>query len=166
MNSLKRLVDFLAPLGFIVAVGALSWERVQPFGKPLVGGLRPWLIAALALVLLHLVLRWDDVVRGLGRCQLKYGTNTFVLALGVLVTVINVVRTLKRGPVAGPDPWNANTLEWFTTSPPPANNFDVVPRVRSAEPMKDIRREVERRGAGARAAGGATVPAGATQVGA
>ena len=45
---------------------------------------------------------------------------------------------------AGPDPWKANTLEWFTPSPPPENNFDVVPRVRSVEPMKDIRREIAR----------------------
>jgi cytochrome c oxidase subunit 1 len=45
-----------------------------------------------------------------------------------------------------------NTLEWFTTSPPPVNNFDVVPRVRSVEPMKDIRRQVERQTAAARAA--------------
>ena len=42
--------------------------------------------------------------------------------------------------VAGPDPWRANTLEWFTTSPPPEHNFDVIPTVRSLEPMKDIRR--------------------------
>jgi cytochrome c oxidase subunit 1 len=33
-------------------------------------------------------------------------------------------------------------VEWFTPSPPPPNNFDVIPRVRSVEPMKDIRREV------------------------
>jgi cytochrome c oxidase subunit I len=70
--------------------------------------------------------------------------GAFILALGVLVTVVNVLRSLKRGPVAGPDPWKANTLEWFTTSPPPPNNFDVVPRVRSVEPMKDIRRAVRR----------------------
>jgi len=70
--------------------------------------------------------------------------GSFILALGVLVTVINVVRSLKRGAIAGPDPWKANTLEWFTTSPPPVNNFDVVPRVRSVEPMKDIRRQVAR----------------------
>ena len=43
----------------------------------------------------------------------------------------------------GPDPWKANTLEWFTPSPPPENNFDVIPRVRSVEPMKDIRRQIE-----------------------
>jgi cytochrome c oxidase subunit I len=71
--------------------------------------------------------------------------GSFILAAGVLVTVINVMRSLKRGVIAGPDPWKGNTLEWFTTSPPPENNFDVIPRVRSLEPMKDIRREIERR---------------------
>jgi cytochrome c oxidase subunit 1 len=60
-----------------------------------------------------------------------------------------VARSLKVGVVAGPDPWKANTLEWFTSSPPPANNFDTVPQIRSVEPMKDIRREVERRTVGA-----------------
>jgi cytochrome c oxidase subunit I len=69
--------------------------------------------------------------------------GSFVLAVGVLLTVINLVRSIKAGPVAGPDPWKANTLEWFTPSPPPENNFDVVPRVRSVEPMKDIRRQIE-----------------------
>jgi cytochrome c oxidase subunit I len=91
--------------------------------------------------------------------------GSFILAAGVLVTIINAVRSLKVGVIAGPDPWKANTLEWFTTSPPPVNNFDVIPLVRSVEPMKDIRREVERRSSGGPVSGGATVPAGATQVG-
>jgi cytochrome c oxidase subunit I len=91
--------------------------------------------------------------------------GSFILAAGVLATVINVWRSLKVGVIAGPDPWKANTLEWFTASPPPVNNFDVVPLVRSFEPMKDIRREIERASGGARAPGTATVPAGATQVG-
>jgi cytochrome c oxidase subunit I len=90
--------------------------------------------------------------------------GAFILAAGVICTIINVVRSLKVGVVAGPDPWRANTLEWFTTSPPPVNNFDVVPQVRSAEPMKDIRREIERRTVGAPVSS-AVVPAGATQVG-
>jgi cytochrome c oxidase subunit 1 len=55
---------------------------------------------------------------------------------------VNVLISLKKGKRAGNDPWQGNTLEWFTTSPPPDNNFDVIPRVRSVEPMKDIRREV------------------------
>jgi cytochrome c oxidase subunit I len=90
--------------------------------------------------------------------------GSFILAAGVVCTIINVVRSLKVGVAAGPDPWRANTLEWFTTSPPPVNNFDVVPQVRSAEPMKDIRREIERRTLGAPASS-AVVPTGATQVG-
>ena len=91
--------------------------------------------------------------------------GSFILASGILVTIINVVRSLKHGAIAGPDPWKANTLEWFTSSPPPVNNFDVIPRVRSVEPMKDIRREVARRSSGSLASGSATVPAGVTQIG-
>ena len=70
--------------------------------------------------------------------------GSFILALGILLTIINAIRSLNRGVVAGPDPWKANTLEWFTTSPPPVNNFDVIPRVRSVEPMRDVRRQIER----------------------
>jgi cytochrome c oxidase subunit I len=80
---------------------------------------------------------------GWGWMNLISTIGAFTLALSILLTVINVVRSLKHGPVAGPDPWKANTLEWFTPSPPPENNFDVIPRVRSVEPMKDIRRQVE-----------------------
>ncbi len=71
--------------------------------------------------------------------------GSFLLGIGVLVTVVNVLISLRSGRRAGNDPWRANTLEWFTQSPPPENNFDVIPRVRSVEPMKDIRREVERK---------------------
>jgi heme/copper-type cytochrome/quinol oxidase subunit 1 len=91
--------------------------------------------------------------------------GAFILAAGVRATIVNVARSLKTGVVAGGDPWKANTLEWFTTSPPPQNNFDIVPQVRSSEPMKDIRREIERRTSVSPSLGSATVPAGATQVG-
>jgi cytochrome c oxidase subunit 1 len=70
--------------------------------------------------------------------------GSYVLGVGVLVTIINIYRSLTKGAVAGPDPWKGNTLEWFTTSPPPVNNFDDIPRVRSVEPMRDIRRQIER----------------------
>jgi cytochrome c oxidase subunit I len=69
--------------------------------------------------------------------------GAFIIALATLVSLINLVRSLKHGTTAGPDPWKGNTLEWFTPSPPPENNFDAIPRVRSVEPMKDIRRQVE-----------------------
>src|SRR5215217_837398 len=69
--------------------------------------------------------------------------GAFIIALGVLVSLANIARALKVGVKAGPDPWKANTLEWFTTSPPPEHNFDSIPRVRSVEPMKDYRRQVE-----------------------
>jgi cytochrome c oxidase subunit I len=77
-----------------------------------------------------------------GTMNLISTIGSFILGVGVLVTVINVLWSIKNGRKAGNDPWQGNTLEWFTTSPPPPNNFDVVPRVRSVEPMKDIRREV------------------------
>src|SRR4051812_47579488 len=102
------------------------------------------------------IYRYPDV-GNLAAYNLISTIGSFILALGILITVINVVRSVNRGVIAGPDPWKANTLEWFTTSPPPVNNFDIVPRVRSVEPMKDIRRQVERQ------AGSATAPAQPTE---
>ncbi len=94
---------------------------------------------------------------GMPRRIYEYGSNagwtgynlastigSFVLALGIALTVANVVISLRRGVVAGPDPWKANTLEWFVTSPPPEHNFDVIPRVRSVSPMQDVRRQLAR----------------------
>jgi gliding motility-associatede transport system auxiliary component len=84
MGLLKKLVDYLSPLGFVVAIAAIGWSRFMPFGKALPGGLRPYLIAALALVVIHLVLRFEDVIHGIGQRQLKYGSNTLVLVVACL----------------------------------------------------------------------------------
>jgi cytochrome c oxidase subunit I len=81
---------------------------------------------------------------GWGTLNLVATIGSFILGAGILVTIANIARSYTRGAIAGPDPWKGNTLEWFTTSPPPVNNFDVIPRVRSVEPMRDIRRQVER----------------------
>ena len=59
--------------------------------------------------------------------------------LGVLVFVINIVWSLRRGPLAGDDPWDAWTLEWATTSPPPPYNFEVIPVVSSRRPLWDLK---------------------------
>jgi cytochrome c oxidase subunit 1 len=67
--------------------------------------------------------------------------GSFILGLGIVITLVNMIISRKSGRRAGNDPWRGNTLEWFTTSPPPENNFDVVPRVRSVSPMQDVRRE-------------------------
>jgi cytochrome c oxidase subunit 1 len=81
---------------------------------------------------------------GWGTFNMISTVGSFILGIGVMVTIINVLWSTNHGKKAGNDPWKANTLEWFTPSPPPENNFDVVPRIRSVEPMKDIRREVQR----------------------
>lgn len=60
-------------------------------------------------------------------------------ALAVLFFVWNVIRSLRQGATAGDDPWNAWTLEWATTSPPPEYNFETLPEVRSRRPLWDLK---------------------------
>ena len=67
--------------------------------------------------------------------------SSFLLALSVLIFLINLVHSYRRGELAGDDPWGGNTLEWTTASPPPPYNFERVPFVRSFMPLRDIREE-------------------------
>jgi cytochrome c oxidase subunit 1 len=64
--------------------------------------------------------------------------GAFIVAAAVLLFVANGVLSLYRGTIAGPNPWDASTLEWAVSSPPPVYNFDHLPVVESRTPLWDI----------------------------
>jgi cytochrome c oxidase subunit I+III len=72
---------------------------------------------------------------GWGPLNLVSTIGAAILALGMLAFVGNALWSLRRGPIAGDDPWNADTLEWGTSSPPPSYNFQHLPVVRGREPL-------------------------------
>jgi cytochrome c oxidase subunit I len=97
-----------------------------------------------------LVLGYDGMARRVADYPASSGFETwnevstvgsYVIALSVLVFLLNVLLALARGVPAGPDPWHAQTLEWATSSPPPPDNFDRLPPIRSYAPLLDLRRE-------------------------
>jgi cytochrome c oxidase subunit 1 len=55
--------------------------------------------------------------------------GSWILATGILLMLYNLLRSLKDGKKAGDNPWGGTTLEWKTTSPPPAENFEKIPEV-------------------------------------
>jgi cytochrome c oxidase subunit I+III len=60
-------------------------------------------------------------------------------ALSILPFVWNVFVSLRKGQVAGDDPWGGNSLEWATSSPPPHHNFHHLPEIHSERPVFDLR---------------------------
>jgi len=71
--------------------------------------------------------------------------GVLILFVGILLTICNAIFSRVNGAAAGHDPWGGETLEWFTLSPPEPHNFDVLPDVRSARPLRDIREAIGHR---------------------
>jgi cytochrome c oxidase subunit I+III len=74
---------------------------------------------------------------GWGGYNLVESIGSYLIAVGLLLVVANLVRSLVSGPPSGNNPWGGATLEWSTPSPPPHYNYAVIPKVSSAYPMWD-----------------------------
>ena len=75
---------------------------------------------------------WNDL-------NLLATVGGFMIGASMLPLLANIFISLRAGKIAGDDPWEANTLEWATSSPPPPYNFDHLPEIRSERPLFDLR---------------------------
>ncbi|GIU88410.1 MAG: cytochrome c oxidase subunit 1 [Acidimicrobiia bacterium] len=130
--------------GLIFAVfGGLHYWHPKIFGRMLhegLGKLMFWLLVIgfnLTFFPMHFL-----GLEGMPRRTYTYGeglgwdtmnllatVGAFVIALAVLVYIVNVLYSTRRGAVAPADPWDGRTLEWSTASPPPEYNFAEIPVV-------------------------------------
>ena len=74
--------------------------------------------------------------------------GSFLMAVGILIFIWNFVVSIRNGQPAGADPWEGNSLEWVTTSPPPHHNFHGIPEIHSERPAFDLRHSLDHPGAG------------------
>jgi len=80
---------------------------------------------------------------GWGILNLISTIGAFLMAAAVGLLVYILIKALKKGVIATDDPWDANTLEWTTTSPPGLKNFDRIIPVKSARPFRDYKRPAD-----------------------
>ena len=84
-----------------------------------------------------------EASRGWGGLNMIVSIGAIFQAAGLLCFVYNLVVSHYKGKAAGHDPWDAWTLEWSTTSPPPDYNFAVLPTVNSRRPLWDLKHPEE-----------------------
>jgi heme/copper-type cytochrome/quinol oxidase subunit 3 len=77
-------------------------------------------------------------IPGWGWMNMLSTIGVFFMGAGSLVLLWNIAHSFFRGRVAGDNPWNAWTLEWATTSPPPHENFHALPLIHSRRPLWDV----------------------------
>ena len=77
--------------------------------------------------------------RGWDTMNLIVSIGAFIQAVAILVFVGNLIISYWKGAKAGNDPWDAWTLEWSVSSPPPAYNFASIPVVASRRPLWDLK---------------------------
>src|SRR5215510_13739705 len=80
-----------------------------------------------------------DAGRGWGALNFIATVGALFQATAILLLAINIIRSGRKGKLAGNDPWDAWTLEWATSSPPPEYNFATIPTVRSRRPLWDLK---------------------------
>jgi cytochrome c oxidase subunit 1 len=94
--------------------------------------------------------QFDLGLRGMPRRIATYGDNlgwnflnmlssvgAYIMGIATATLVWNIFRTLRKGEVAGDNPWDGGTLEWATSSPPSHHNFESLPPIRSERPVWD-----------------------------
>lgn len=74
----------------------------------------------------------------LGSLNMFSTISAVLLGVSFFIFIWNIFYSLKYGETAGDNPWNAWTLEWLTSSPPPQKNFETVPMIKSRRPLWDL----------------------------
>jgi cytochrome c oxidase subunit 1 len=126
---------------FLALVSGIYYWVPKVFGKMWTGNLSTW-VAVLVVVglnvtffpmhflgLLGMPRRTHTYLEGFGweTYNMVCTIGSYVLAAGILLLLVDLIRCIRSGQPAGNDPWNARTLEWSTTSPPQVYNFAKTP---------------------------------------